>query len=434
MRYQSIDTSLFTINRQRFMRKMQADSIAIFYSNDLMPREGNVFYPFRQNPGLFYLSGLDQPDTVVVLFPDCVKEGFREIAFIKRSNAFSQIWEGANFSKQEARQIAGIQQIFWLDEMDIILHELIILAKRIYVNTDENAHAYHELELKNKRLAKQLMARYPTHKYHRAQPLLKKIMMIKQGPEVTLIQQAIQITEGAFRRVLPIVRPGIFEYEIEAEITHEFIKSRANGHAYPPIIASGIRTCILHYAANNQMCAEGDLLLLDIGAEYANYASDITRVIPVSGRFNARQRAVYEAVLKVMKMARQMLVPGVLLEEYHQEVGLLLESALIDLKLLTKQQVAQQNPAYPLYKKYCMHRISHHLGLGVHDLANNYDPVMAGMVFTCEPGIYIPEEQIGIRLENDILVTDQGPIDLSQEIPIEIEAIEELMHTKILTS
>ncbi|GAB5552588.1 MAG: aminopeptidase P family protein [Saprospiraceae bacterium] len=434
MRYEAIEHNLFITNRQRFMRKMQADSIAIFHSNDLMPRSGNVFYPFRQNSGLFYLSGLDQVDSVVVLFPDCVKEGFREIAFIKRNNAFNQIWEGSGLSKSEAREISGIHQIFWIDEMEVILHELILLAKRIYVNTEEHPHRTHDLELKNHRFTKQLMKQYPAHKYHRAQPLLKKIMMIKQAPEVAQIQKAIQITEGAFRRILPKVKPGQLEYEIEAEITYEFTKNGANGHAYPPIVASGIRTCVLHYTANNQVCANGDLLLLDIGAEYANYTSDITRVIPVNGRFNQRQRAVYQAVLKVLKTARQMLVPGVLLDDYHQEVGRLLEGVLIDLGLLSPKQIAQQNPAYPLYKKYCMHQISHHLGLGVHDLANYYDPIMAGMVFTCEPGIYIPEEKIGIRLENDILVTDQGPIDLSQDIPIEVDEIEALMHSEILTS
>lgn len=432
MRYEAIDHTVFKNNRQRFMRKMQADSIAIFHSNDLMPREGNVFHPFRQNSGLFYLSGLDQAETVLILFPDCVKEGFQELAFIKRSNAFNQIWEGAGLSKQKARQLSGIQQIYWLEEMDFILHELILLAKRIYVNTDEHSYLSHDLELKNQRMTKQLMQRYPAHKYHRAQPILKKIMMIKQGLEVKQIQQAIQITEGAFRKVLPKVKPGLLEYEIEAEITYEFIKNGANGHAYPPIIASGIRTCVLHYSANNQACQDGDLLLLDIGAEYANYASDITRVIPVNGRFSSRQRAVYQAVLDILKAARQLLVPGVLLEDYQQEVGRLLEGALVDLGLLSKQQIAQQNPAYPLYKKYCMHQISHHLGLGVHDLANHYDPIMAGMVFTCEPGIYIPEEKIGVRLENDILVTDQGPIDLSKDIPIEVEEIETLMHSKVL--
>ncbi|MEM6376942.1 MAG: aminopeptidase P family protein [Bacteroidota bacterium] len=434
MRYEAIDHTLFVTNRQRFMRKMQSDSIAIFHSNDLMPREGSVFYPFRQNSGLFYLSGLNQAETVVVLFPDCVKEGFRELAFIKRSNAFNQIWEGGSLRKQDARQISGIQQIFWLDEMEFILHELILLAKRIYVNTDEYSYSTHELELKNQRMTKQLMQRYPAHKYHRAQPILKKIMMVKQLPEVKQIQKAIDITGSAFRKLMPKVKPGILEYEIEAEITHEFIRQGANGHAYPPIVASGIRTCVLHYSANNQHCPDEALLLLDIGAEYANYAADITRVLPINGRFTPRQRAVYEAVLNVLKAAQQMLVPGIQLDDYQQEVGRLLEGVLVDLGLLSKKQIAQQNPTYPLYKKYCMHQISHHLGLGVHDLANHYDPIMAGMVLTCEPGIYIPEEQIGIRLENDILVTDQGPVDLSKDIPIEVEEIEELMQVNILTS
>ena len=433
MRYPAIESVLFSANRKRFMRKMQPDSLAIFYSNDLIPKEGSVYYPFRQNPGLFYLSGLDQPETVLVLFPDCIKDDFQELVFIKRADVFSQLWEGSSLDKEEARHRSGVHRVYWLDDMPAILHELIIMAKRIYVNTDEDLHLNTTFESKNKREAKVLMQRYPAHKYHRSQPLLKKLMMIKHPIEARMIQEAVNITNKAFHRVMNFVKPGVHEFEVEAEVTHEFITNRANGHAYLPIIASGKRSCILHYTKNNQICQDGDLLLLDIGAEFANYASDITRVIPVNGQFNPRQKAVYQAVLSVLKEAKQMLVPGVHLDDYHREVGKMIESALIDLRLLSRAEINQQNQDYPLYKKYCMHSISHHLGLGVHDLVNHYEPLMAGMVFTCEPGIYIPEEGIGVRIENDILVTDDSPIDLSKNIPVEVEEIEEYMNASILS-
>jgi Xaa-Pro aminopeptidase len=289
------------------------------------------------------------------------------------------------------------------------------------------------VEDRNLRFAKALQQRYPLHKYHRSQPILKKLAMIKSPLEVEIMQKAINITGDAFKRVLEFVQPGVMEYEVEAEITHQFIKNGANGHAYEPIVASGSNSCILHYVKNNQKCKEGDLLLMDFGAEYANYAADLSRTIPVSGQFTDRQRKVYDAVLSVMKGAKELLVPGTILEDYHKEVGKMMESALLDLKLLTPSDVEKQDPSYPAYKKYFMHGTSHHLGLDVHDLANRYDPIQAGMVFTCEPGIYIREEGIGIRLENDILVTDAGPVDLMANIPIEAEEIEELMNAGVLS-
>ena len=433
MRYQPINPELFKLNRRRFTRKMLPDSIAIFHSNDLMPRNGDTFHPFRQNSDLFYLSGLDQEETVVVLFPDCVKEGFQEIAFIKRTDEFIAIWEGEKLTKEKATAISGIQKVYWLDQMDNILNELILLSKRIYVNPNENDRFNSAVEDRNLRFAKALQQRYPLHKYHRSQPILKKLAMIKSPLEVEIMQKAINITGDAFKRVLEFVQPGVMEYEIEAEITHQFIKSGANGHAYEPIVASGANSCILHYVKNNQRCKEGDLLLMDFGAEYANYAADLSRTIPVSGQFTDRQRKVYDAVLSVMKGAKELLVPGTILEDYHKEVGKMMESALLDLKLLSPSDIEKQDPSYPAYKKYFMHGTSHHLGLDVHDLANRYDPIQAGMVFTCEPGIYIREEKIGIRLENDILVTDAGPVDLMANIPIEAEEIEELMNASVLS-
>lgn len=430
MRYLPINPDLFRYNRKRFMRKMQPESIAIFHSNDQYPRNGDTHYPFRQNSGLFYLSGLDQEETVVVLFPDCVKDGFQEIAFIKRTNEFIATWQGPKLTQEDARAISGIERIFWLDEMPVILHELILLAKRIYVNTEEHDRFLSEIPSRNLRATKALMEQYPVHKYHRAQPILKKLTQTKSPLEVELIKYAIAVTGQAFQRVLETVHPGMMEYEVEAEITHEFIRNRANGHAYDPIIAGGPAACILHYTQNNRPLKDGELVLLDFGAEYANYASDLTRTIPVNGQFSARQREVYQAVLGVLTEARQLLVPGTTLDEYQREVVQIMEGALVDLKLLSRKEIEQQNPQQPLYKKYFMHGASHHLGLAVHDLADRYDPFQAGMVFTCEPGIYIWEEGLGIRLENNILVTDHGPVDLMENIPIAIEEIETLMNTR----
>lgn len=433
MRYHPINPDLFKLNRARFARKMLSDSIAIFNSNDRMPRNGDNFYPFRQNSDLFYLSGLDQEETVLVLFPDCIKEGFQEIAFIKRSNEYTALFDGHLYSKETASAISGIQKIYWLDEMEHILHELILLAKRIYINTNENDRFLSDVPSRDMRFAKQLMERYPLHKYHRSQPILKKLAMLKSSFEIELLQKAINITGKAFQRMLESVKPGVTEYEIEAAITHEFLRNRANGHAFEPIVAAGENTCVLHYKTNNQICKEGDLLLLDFGAEYANYASDMTRTIPVSGQFTPRQREVYQSVLKVLKNAKAMLVPGITLEEFHKEVGKMMESELLSLKLLDKNDIKNQNPEYPAYKRYFMHGTSHHIGLNVHDLSNRYDPLLAGMVLTCEPGIYIPKEKIGIRIENNILVTDQEPIDLTHHIPVEAEEIEELMNAGVLS-
>ena len=434
MRYESINPELFRYNRQRFMRKMQPDSIAIFQSNDLMPRSGDTFYPFRQNSGLFYLSGLDQEDTVVALFPDCIKEGFQELAFIRRTDEVTAIWEGDKLTKAQAREISGIDKIYWLDEMDRILHELILLSKRVYLNLNEHDRFRSGVLTQDMRFARSLRERYPLHKFHRAQPILKKQAMIKSPIEIGLIKQSVDITGKAFERVLEFVRPGLMEYEVEAEIISEFIRNGARGHAYEPIVASGKNTCVLHYVQNNQRCQDGDLLLLDFGAEYANYAADLSRTIPVNGQFTDRQRKVYKAVLRCMQSAQQLLVPGTTLEEYHKEVGKMMEGELLQLGLLDKTDIKNQDDAAPAYKKYFMHGTSHHLGLDVHDLSNRYDPIQAGMVFTCEPAIYIREEGLGVRLENDILVTDDGPVDLCAHIPAEAEAIEEYMNAGILSS
>lgn len=433
MKYKPLNPELYRVNRRRFTSQMKPDSVAIFYSNALMPRNGDQFFPFRQNSALFSLCGLDQEETVLVLFPDCVKENFQEVVFIKKTTERMAIYDGEKLSKEEARKISGIQKVFWLEEMDKVLNELILLSSRIYVELNENDYFRSEIETNSLRHAKALQARYPAHKYHRSGPILKKMAMIKSEFEVTAIDKACEITEKAFRRVLEFVKPGVMEYEVEAEIIHEFIRNRANGHAYSPIVASGKNACILHYNANNQMCNDGDVLLLDFGAEYANYAADMTRVVPVNGQFTPRQKSIYESVLKVIQEATQLLVPGTIMEEYHKEVGKMMEKELLQLKLISKSDIKNQDPDNPAYKKYFMHGTSHHLGLDVHDLSSQYVPIQAGMVFTVEPGIYIPEENIGIRLENNILVTDHEPINLMAGIPIEVEEIEELMNSSILT-
>lgn len=433
MKYQPIQPELFVQNRLRFMRKMQPDSIAIFYSNDVMPRSGDTSFPFRQNSGLFYLSGLDQEETVLVLFPDCLKEGHQEVAFIRRTNEHLARWEGEKLSKDQARAISGIDKIFWLEELPNVLHELILLAKRIYLNVDEQDRFQAPFALHNLRQARELQAQYPGHKYHRAQPILRKLMMIKSPTELELMQQAIAITGKAFRRTLEFVKPGVMEYELEAEITHEFLRNRATGHAYAPILASGANNCVLHYTTNNQECRAGDLVLMDFGAEYANYAADLTRTIPVSGQFSPRQRAVYLAVMNILEEAKKLLVPGTTLEEYQREVISIVEGALLDLKLIHPADLERQDPAKPLYKQFFPHSISHHLGLDVHDLADRYAPIQAGMVFTCEPGIYLPDEEMGIRLENNILVTDEGPIDLMAHIALHPDEIEEIMQTAVFS-
>ncbi|MFT6708545.1 MAG: Xaa-Pro aminopeptidase, partial [Flavobacteriales bacterium] len=343
------------------------------------------------------------------------------------TNEFIARWEGHKYTKAEATTASGIEKVYWLDDIDNILNELILLSENVYINTNENDGFKSRVPSRDIRFVKKLKERYPIHNYLRAQPILKQMAVIKSSHEIALLQQAINITDTAFKRVLEFVKPGVMEYEIEAEIIHQFIRNRANGHGYSPIVASGKNACTLHYLENNQQCVDGDILLMDFGAEYANYTADLSRSIPVNGRFSGRQRDVYEAVLKVMKEATQLLVPGTMIDDYQKEVGKIMTSELIGIGLLDQTDVKNQDPKRPLYKKYFMHSTSHHLGLDVHDLAHRYQPIQTGMVFTVEPGIYILEENLGIRIENNILVTEEGPVDLMANIPVEVEDIEEWM-------
>ncbi len=427
MKYTAIDSRLFVENRERFKAKMASGSIAFFNANDEMPRNGDCNFLFRQNSDLFYLSGIDQEQTILVLFPDAPLPKYREILFVRKTNEHIAIWEGHKYTKDEARKASGVETVFWTEDYNAVVPMLLNHASGIYVNINENDRFASEVPYRELRFANDLKSRYPGHAFYRSAPLLADLRSIKNDIEVKLMQKAIDITEKAFRRVLRYVKPGVMEFEIEAEIIHEFTRKRANGHAYTPIIASGSNACVLHYNDNNQECKAGDVILLDFGAEYANYAADLTRCVPVSGEFTQRQRDVYNAVLRVLNGATAMLVPGNTIEKYHAEVGKMMEAELVTLGLITKEDIKNQNPDWPAYKKYFMHGTSHFLGLDVHDIGDRYKPMQAGMVFTCEPGIYIPEEGLGIRLENDILVTSKEPVNLMSEIPLEIEEIEELM-------
>ncbi|MCY7329863.1 MAG: aminopeptidase P N-terminal domain-containing protein [Saprospiraceae bacterium] len=432
MKYLPLSPELFQLNRKRFAREMKPHTIAIFNANDLMPRSGDQCHPFRQNAGLYYLSGIDQEETMLVLFPDCPKEKHQEVLLIKRTSELIAVWEGHKYTKEEAAAASGVDKVLFLDEAHQVLNELILLAEGVYLNINENDRYLSEVETRDLRYAKRIQQRYPAHVIHRAQPVLKKLQTVKSKYEVEATQHCIDITGQAFQRVLEFVKPGVWEYEIEAEIIHEFIRNRATGHGYTPIVGSGKNACVLHYIDNNQQCQDGEVILMDFGCEYANYNADLTRSIPVNGVFSDRQRAVYNAVHRVLKEARAMLVPGNTLEEYHKEVGKIMESELLGLGLISRDDVEKQTEEKPAYKKYFMHGTSHHLGLDVHDLCMRYEPFRAGMLFTCEPGIYIPEENLGIRLENDILITDHGPLDLFKNIPIEAEEIEELMNAAMM--
>lgn len=427
MKYAPIDKQLFVENRSRFTALLKPGAIAFFNSNDEMPRNGDSNFPFRQNSDLFYLSGIDQEQTILIVFPDAPLPQYKEVLFLRQTNEKIAVWEGHKYTKDEARAASGIQSIFWLDEFQNVLPLLMNHSRHVYINLNENDRFASDVPYRELRFSNDLKQHYPAHTFERTAPVMAQLRAIKYDIEIKLMQRAIDITEKAFRRVMKFTKPGVYEHEIEAEITHEFIRKRATGHAYSPIIASGGSACVLHYIENNKECKAGDVVLMDFGAEYANYAADLTRCIPVSGEFKDRQRDVYNAVLRVMKQATKMLVPGNTIEKYHVEVGKIMEQELIGLGLLNKDEVKKQNPDQPLYKKYFMHGTSHFLGLDVHDIGNKYEPMKAGMVFTCEPGIYIPEENLGIRIENNILITTKDPIDLMAAIPVEVEDIEEAM-------
>ena len=429
MKYTPLNNSLYKTNRANLAKLLKPNSIAVFHSNDIMPTNADGTMNFRQNNDLLYLSGIDQEESIILIYPDFHDNKLKEILFIRETNEEIAIWEGHKFTKEEARELSGIETVMWTTDFPKVFNTLMAEAENVYLNTNEHIRAVVEVQTRDARFIKSCKEKYPLHNYHRVAPLLHKLRAIKGDEEIKAMQIACDITEQSFRRVLKFVKPGVMEYEIEAEYIHEFIKSRSKGFAYTPIIASGFNACVLHYIENSQQCKDGDVLLMDVGAEYGNYNADMTRSIPVNGKFTDRQKAVYNAVLRVKREAMKMLTPGNVIAEYHKEVGKIMESELLGLGLIDKADIKNQNPDNPAYKKYFMHGTSHHIGLDVHDVGNIYQKMQPGMVFTVEPGIYIREESLGIRLENDIVITDNGLNDLMKNIPIEADEIEELMNS-----
>lgn len=429
MKYEPINSQLFVKNRKKFTAQMKPKSIAVFNSNDIYNTGADSTLPFVQHRDIFYLSGIDQEESILVLFPDAIDPKNREVLFLKETNEHIAIWEGEKYTKEKATETSGVATVYWLQEFDRIFFDLMTEAETIYFNKNEHYRSNSEMETREDRFIKWCKEKYSAHKWEKSNQILQNIRGVKESEEIDIIQHACNITEKGFRRILPFVKPGVMEYEIEAEFMHEFLKNRSDGFAYTPIIASGFNACVLHYIENNQPCKDGDLLLMDVGASYANYASDMTRTIPVNGRFTKRQKEVYNAVLRVKDEATKMLVPGTLWAEYHKEVGKLMTSELLGLKLISKADVQNENPDWPAYKKYFMHGTSHHMGLDTHDYGALKTPMKAGMVFTVEPGIYIPDENMGIRIEDDLVIQQTGnPFNLMSHIPIAVEEIEELMN------
>ncbi|SDE24446.1 Xaa-Pro aminopeptidase [Dyadobacter soli] len=430
MRYSPIDQKLFIENRRRLTTLLKPKSLAILNANDIMPTNADGTMGFKQNSDLFYLTGVDQEETILLIFPDHPDPKFREVLFLRETNETIAVWEGEKLTKEQARAATGIQSIYWTHQYDTVFGNIIFEAENVYLNTNEHTRNDSYVQSRDARFIEYFKRQYPLHNLVRLAPLMHQLRAVKQPQEVALLQTACDITKQGFERVLKFVKPGLHEFEIEAELLHEFVRNRSKGFSYQPIIASGANACVLHYIQNNQVCKDGDILLLDVAAEYANYGADLTRSIPVNGRFTKRQRDVYDAVLRVFKAAKSLLVPGNIWDEYHQEIGRIMESELIGLGLITKEDIEKQDPESPAYKKYFPHGTSHFLGLDIHDVGNKYRRFEAGMVFTCEPGIYIREEGLGIRLENDILITENGNVDLMADIPLEAEAIEEWMNGK----
>jgi len=428
MKYTPIDNSLFILNRKKLAEKLKPSSIAVFHSNDIYPTNADGTMPFRQNNDLFYFSGIDQEDTILLVFPDAEEPRYREVLFILETNEHLAVWEGHKFSKAEAQKLSGIETIFWFHEFEKIFKQLIYEATTIYCNQNEHGRAEKIIDTRNDRFIQFCQKNYPLHNYKRLAPITNDLRSKKEPQEIETIQKACNITQLAFERILKTIKPGIKEYEIEADIIHEFIRNGSRGHAYQPIIASGANACVLHYIQNDNVCKDGELILMDFGAEYGNYASDLTRVVPVNGKFTSRQKEVYTAVLNIFKEIKKIIKPGATLQEINTATGEHTTKALLALGLLTKEEVEGKNGNLA-YRKYFMHGFGHHLGLDVHDVHVKNEPLKEGMIVTLEPGIYIPEEGIGIRLENDILLTHTGNIDLMAHIPMEIAEIEALMNS-----
>lgn len=427
MRYEQLDRNIFIKNRERFKKFLKPRSLAIFNSNDIYPTGADGTLPFKQAADIFHLSGVDQEESILMIFPDAYKEEHREMLFLKETSDLIAIWEGAKLDKDQAFEVSGIKSVFWLTDFDRVFKEVMSHAENVYLNSNEHLRANIEVETREARFVKWCMKNYPIHNYERSAPIMHQIRAIKSEEEIAVMQTAADITTKGYDRILKYIKPGVMEYELEAEFMHEWLMNKSRGFAYTPIIGSGYNACVLHYIENNDECKDGDLILFDVGCEYGNYTCDVTRCFPVNGKFTERQKEIYNAVLRVKKGAEKLLVPGNNLVDYHKEVGNLMTKELLDLKLITQEEVDNGDPNWPAYKKYFMHGTSHYLGLDVHDVGLWTGVIEEGMIFTCEPGIYIPEENLGIRLEDDLVVTKEGLINLTKHIPIEIEDVEAAM-------
>ena len=426
MRYTALSSTHYSNNRKRFASRMEEKGLAIFTSNDIYPTSADGTLPFKHHSDIFYLTGVDQEETMLILFPDATNPAHREMLFVRETNDHIAVWEGAKLNKAQAKDRTGITTIYLTFEFEKILHTVIGEAACVYLNSNEHSRATIEVETREMRLSKWFREKYPHHTIDRSAPIMHALRAVKDEEEIAQIQKAVDITHNGLLRVMKMIRPGVLEYVIEAEFAHEFLSSGSRGFGYTPIIASGESACVLHYIDNDKPCKEGDVILLDVGAEYGNYSADMTRCLPVSGKFTERQKDVYNAVLSVMKQATAYLKPGVIMSEYHVAVGEMMTAELLKLNLISEEDVKNQNPSWPAYKKYFMHGTSHFLGLDVHDVGNWNKPIEVGNVFTVEPGIYIPEENLGIRLENNIVITENGSRDLFANFPLEVEEIEAL--------
>ena len=427
MRHTPLPADQFIENRQRLIAKLPSRALVIVQSNDIMPTNADGTLGFVQNSDLLYLTGVDQEESILVLFPDAGDEKQREMLFLRETSEQIALWEGEKLTKEQATARTGIRQVHWLQEFETLFRQVMCQAGSVWLNGNEHPRAKIEVESRELRFARRCQHEYPLHRYERLAPLMHELRVIKSPHELSALNEAIRITGLGFQRLLGFVRPGVHEFEVEAELAHEFLRHRASAFAYPPIIGAGANACVLHYVTNHCQCQDGELLLLDVAARYGGYNADLTRTIPVNGRFTDRQRAVYNAVLRVFRTCCQMLRPGVIIHDYQKEVGKLMEAELIGLGLLNPDDVAKQDPDKPLYKKYFPHGTSHHLGIDVHDVGNTWKPIRPGMVFTVEPGIYIREEKLGVRLENNILIGEHANTDLMAHIPIEADEIEALM-------
>jgi Xaa-Pro aminopeptidase len=429
MKHIKIDKKLFIDNRKRLTKELKPNSIVVVHANDVMPTNADGTMHFKQNTDLFWLTGVDQEESILVFYPDSPDPAFKEVLFLRETSELIAIWEGKKLMKDEATELTGIQNIVWLSDFNKIFRNLVTDAENVYINTNEHKRADIIVQSRSVKFINWCKEQYPLHNYCRLAPIINRLRMFKSPIEIELMQKACDLTDKAFRRVLKFVKPGVMEYEIEAEFAHEFIRNGSTYADYYPIIASGPSACVLHYVVNDKPCKDGDVILIDTGASYANYNADMTRCIPVNGKFTKRQKQVYNACLRVMRSTIERVKKGGIWKEIQKETEQNMEKELIGLKLLKLRDIKNQNPAWPALKKYFMHNVSHFLGLDVHDVGYFETPYKPGMVFTVEPGIYIPEEGIGVRLENNILVTEKGNFDLMKNIPVEIDEIEEIMNS-----